>query len=308
MKAGQAVDYELLRTFVAAAAARTFSEAARRRFVTVSAVSQQVKTLEVQLGVPLFDRLGRRVRLTDAGRDLQAALQTQFAHIEEALEAAASARGLVRGRLTLGAPRTFGRFWLRPRLPPLLRQHPELRVTVQFDVPSVLERRLADGALDLAILVREPELPGIDSAPLYTETFLAVAAPSYVSLRGAPRIPADFRAHRYLVFDGALAMHAPWWRATFGPRTPLPADIVCEVASLEEMLALAEAGVGIAVLPDYQLEEPIAAGRVRPLAPPPRSAARPARNTIFLAWRRNAADSARLRAARTALGPAGAVA
>jgi DNA-binding transcriptional LysR family regulator len=299
LNAGRAADYELLRTFLAAAAARTFGEAARRRFVTVSAISQQVKTLETQLGVALFERLGRRVRLSDAGRALQAALAEPFARIEEAVEAAASASGIVRGRLTLGAPRTFGRFWLRPRLAALLSAHPELRVTVQFDVPSVLERRLVEGVLDLALLARGPELPGVEAAPLHIETFVAVAAPAYTHARGTPRTLADFRAHRYLVFDAELAMHAPWWRASFGARAPLPVDVVCEVASLEELLALAEAGLGIAVLPDYQVEKSVAAGRVRVLVPGPR--ARPARNTVFLAGRRGAIDSPRLRAARAAL-------
>jgi DNA-binding transcriptional LysR family regulator len=295
---GRGVDYELLRTFVAAATARTFGEAARQRFVSVSAISQQVRTLEGQLGVPLFERRGRRVRVSEAGQALLAVLRPELTRIEEALEAVGESHGAVRGAVALGAPRTFARHWLRPRLPPLLAGNPELRVTVRFDVPSRLERALAEGGLDLALLARAPELPGITAQPVATETFLAVAAPAYLARRGTPRGQAEFAAHRYLVFDGDLAMHAPWWRACFGGRARLPRDVVCEVASQEELQALAEAAVGIAVLPDYQVADALRAGLLRALAPP---RARPARNTIHLAWRKGAIETARLRAARDAL-------
>jgi DNA-binding transcriptional LysR family regulator len=168
----------------------------------------------------------------------------------------------VRGRVAVGSPRTFGRHGLGPRLPALLSAHPELTVTVEYGVPSVLERRLAEGHIDLVILARPSELPGIETRPIATETFLAVAAPACLARRGQPRTAADFREHRYVVFDRDLAMHAPWWRAAFGGRTALPENIACEVASLEEMMALAIAGAAIAVLPDYQVAD------ARPAHPP----------------------------------------
>jgi DNA-binding transcriptional LysR family regulator len=297
------IDYELLKTFVAAARARTFGAAATERRVSVSAISQQIKALETQLGVPLFERIGRGVRLTPAGQSLAGVLQVELGRIDEALERAVTDHAVVRGRVAVGSPRTFGRHWLGPRLPALLSAHPELTVTVEYGVPSVLERRLAEGHLDLVILARPSELPGIDTRPIATETFVAVAAPAYLARHGQPRTPAEFREHRYVVFDPDLAMHAPWWRATFGARAALPEHIVCEVASLEEMMALAIAGAVIAVLPDYQVADAVRAGALRVLEPARGQHARqrPARNTIFLAWRRGAIESARLQAARQAL-------
>jgi DNA-binding transcriptional LysR family regulator len=93
-------------------------------------------------------------------------------------------------------------------------------------------------------------------------------------------------------------MHAPWWRATFGARAALPTNVVCEMASLEGMMGLAIEGAGIAVLPDYLVASAIEEGRLMPLKPPARSQAR---NTIYLAWRRAAIESARMRATRLAL-------
>src|SRR5688572_10058909 len=101
------VDLELLRTFVVAASAPTFREAAVRRRVSVSAISQQVKVLEGQLGIPLFERIGRRARLTASGQSLRATLTEDLARIDEALEAASSAHHEAQGRVTIGAPRPF---------------------------------------------------------------------------------------------------------------------------------------------------------------------------------------------------------
>jgi DNA-binding transcriptional LysR family regulator len=287
------VNYELLRTFVTAAHARTFAEAAATRRVTTSAVSQQVKTLEVQLGAALFERLGRRVRLTDAGRALAATLRLELGRIEEALEAARAAQAQVSGRVAIGSPRTFGRYWLRPRLPALLRAHPALQLSVTFDVPSVLERRLVEGTLDLAVLARAPELPAIQASRLAVETFVAVGPPR----TRASGLDALLRL-RWVAFDEDLAMLAPWWRASVGRRARLP-QVVCHIASLEEMLSLVEEAGLCAVLPDYHVAAALAARRVVALDPP--EGKRPVRNPIYLASRRGAVDTARLLAVREAL-------
>jgi DNA-binding transcriptional LysR family regulator len=269
----------------------------------VSAISQQVKALETQLGVPLFERIGRRVQLTPAGQSLAATLEVALGRIDEALEHAVADHTVVRGNVAVGSPRTFGRHWLGPRLPALMSAHPALTIQVEYGVPSVLERRLAEGHLDLAILARPSELPNIEARPIATETFVAVAAPAYLGRHGTPRTASDFRQHRYVVFDHDQAMHAPWWRASFGARAPLPEGIVCEVASLEQMMDLALAGAVIAVLPDYQVTDAVRAGTLRILEPArgQHTRQRPAQSTLFLAWRRGAIESARLRVVREAL-------
>jgi DNA-binding transcriptional LysR family regulator len=163
----------------------------------------------------------------------------------------------------------------------------------------VLARELAAGHQDLCILASDPAHPAIELAPLHVEEFVAVA--SKQALRGSarPRTAAEFRAHRFLVFDRDQAMHAPWWRASFGRREPLPARIAARVASLDELLALCEAGLGIAVLPTYFVDPALAAGRLVALAPAGRRA--PPRNQIYLAWRRGTPPSARLAAVKAAL-------
>jgi DNA-binding transcriptional LysR family regulator len=295
---------ELLRTFVVAEAAPTLSAAAAQRHVTKSAVSQQLKTLEAQLGLVLFEKVGRNVRATEAARALASTLRITFTAIDDSLEAAREQQRAIRGDVRLGAPRPFARAWLRPRLADLLQAHRELVLDVAFGSPTDLERALGAGDLDLAVLVRAPDSSAIETATLFVETFEAVASPAYLKAHGTPRDADDFAAHRLIVFDRDLPMHGVWWRATFGARAARKGAIACRVENLDEMLGLAAAGVGIAVLPDYVIAAAIAAGEVvlvRPRGARPRERSRSARNAIVLAWRRGVVGTARVRAVRDAL-------
>lgn len=286
---------ELLRTFLAAADARTFREAATRRHVTRSAVSQQIKQLEEQLAVTLFERVGRRALLTESGKTLAEALRSSFETIDETVAAITSRDRDVSGEVAIGAPGPFTRLWLRPRAARLLKAHDDLRLVVSFGTPRELERRLADRALDLVILVRPVELPGINATPIFTETFRAYAAPSYLKSSARPRSVADLQRHRFIVYDADLPMHGPWWRAKFGARAPFRGKVVCRAANLYEMLALAEEGIGIAVLPDYFAGEAVGRGTLVELPTVPGSRPSSATNEILLAWRQNVVPTARFR-------------
>jgi DNA-binding transcriptional LysR family regulator len=293
---------ELLRTFVDAASAPSLGAAAERRHVTKSAVSQQLKTLEAQLGVRLFERVGRHVRPTETARALADALGRAFALVDDALEIAKDRDAVVRGTLRVGAPRPFARVWLRPRLAALLEAHRDLTLDVVFGVPSDLERRLLAGELDLAVLSRPADAPALETATLFVETFTAVASPAYLRARGLPKTEADLDAHRFIVFAPDLPMHAAWWRMAVGRSTTRRATIACTVRSLDEMLGLAALGAGVAVLPDYFVADALRAKEVVVVPPPARPGARAAaKNPIVLAWRRGAVASARLRAARDVL-------
>ena len=295
------LNLELLRTFAVAARAPTFIAASRVRGVTVSAISQQVKSLEVQLGLALFERFGRRVQLTPAGRDLSLEVETHLGHLAEALERATRSQAKIEGLVTLGGPRTFGSFFVVPRLLQLLRTRPGLRVDQRFDVPSTLERQLGEGSLDLAVMGRPTEAPALESTVLATETFVAVAAPSLLAKCSPGRTEEALSEWPWLVFDADLAMHAPWWRASFGKRRPTPRNTIAAVASLEQLQSFAEAGLGAVVLPDYLVGPALRSKRLVQIVPSAGRGARAATNTLFLAWRQGAPLTARVSAVKEAL-------
>ncbi|QSQ17634.1 LysR family transcriptional regulator [Myxococcus landrumensis] len=291
--------HEALWTLWEVSRAGTHAAAAARLGITASAVGQQLKALEQRVGAALFERVGRGARLTAAGAALVAKLGEHLPALNAALEEAAEAQRAVRGEVSLAGPWPFFRYWLRPRLPSLLERHPELQLEVRFDVPSRVARRLLDGELDLGIMGLLPDAPGLEVHPVAQERFVAVASHAYLKRWGTPKSARDFATHRFIAFDSDLAMLGPWWRSAFGPKEPLPSHVVCRIANLDEMLALTEAGVGMTVLPDYLVAPALKDGRVVSLTPEPiRRSARQPFGTLYVAWRRTAAPTARFLAVR----------
>jgi len=289
------INLERLNTFVIAARAPSFSVAARLRSISVSAISQQVRALEGELGHALFERIGRRVRLTAEGHQLLDVAQTHLEAIDEAISHLGERKQMVAGRVTVGCPRTFGQHWLVPRMAPLLARAPELSLQFVFAVPSVLEVRLLEGDLDLAVLTRAPEAPALQSEVVTHETFVAVVA---TGARLSALNEAAAQRLRWVVFAEDRPMHDAWWRATFGAQRRADVNVVVEAASLEWMLELVVRGVGAAVLPDYLVEPALARREVKRLPLEPR---KPERSAIHLAWRRGVVPTARLNVVREAI-------
>jgi DNA-binding transcriptional LysR family regulator len=289
------MDLDLLRTFVVAEDAPTLGIAAKKLHVTKSAVSQKLKALEVRLGVRLFERVGRHVRPTESARTLAGSLRRAFALVDDAVETARDQENAIGGEVRIGAPRPFTASVLRPRIARLLAAQPAVVVDLSFGTPTELESRLLAGDLDLAVLARAPESDRVTAKELFVEIFVAVASPRYLERHGTPRALEDWDDHRIVVFDRDMPMFSSFWRAAYG-RAAARASVACRAASLDEMRALAESGVGIAVLPDYFVEDAIARGRLTPVP-----GKRTARNGIHLAWRTSAVASARVKLVRDAL-------
>lgn len=291
------INQELLRSFVAIAAERTFARAAAARHVSKSAISQQMKVLEAQLGQPLFERVGRHAVITAPARRLAETLRNEFQIIDDAVATLSASHAELSGEVALGAPRLFASMWVRPRIAALMGATPALRLRLRFGTPTELEAQLIARELDLAVLVRPPTSNAVHARPIYNEVLCAYGPRP---ARGArPLTLQQLRAARWIAFDPDLAMHAPWWRAHGGRRAGRQGEIVAYVASLDEMLALVEAGVGHAVLPAYVAAPALAAGRV--VQHLRRADAPEVSNRIYLAWRDGAIATARLDAVRAAL-------
>ncbi len=296
----QSVDpgHEVLRTFVVLVAAGSQKAAARELGLAVPTVSLHVRALEDALGVRLFEKIGRRAVPTEEARELATRLGDALAGVRAALEETREQRNVIAGSVRIGAPRPFGQMWLTTRLAQLLREHPALIVDVLYGGPSELEGKLREGALDLAILVREPERPGLETREVHRERFVAVCAPQEPTVGEKSGADLDEAlSHRWIAFDEDLPMHLRWWRATFGPRARLP-SIAAYVRDLVAMRDLVEAGAGLAVLPDYMVEDLIAAGRLREVYP---RSVRRVRNSIVVAWRSGATLHGRHGVVRDAL-------
>lgn len=290
------INYALLPTLLELGSGRTFAETASKLRLTPSAVSHQMRTLEQQLGFKLFERVGRRAKLTSEAERLVSVVGQHLPPIDDALESLLDDGRSVRGLVRIGGVLPFSRSWLRPRVSHLLRHYPELRLELSFGVPSLLLPKLQSGLLDLAIVAEPVESPLLASRVIFTEEFWAVCGKSYLAGAAAPKTAQALQQQRYIVFDASRPMHDSWWRSVAGRKAP-PASVVCSVANLDEMLHLVEQGLGVAVLPHYLVSDAVASHklvRVGPSKPAPR-------NAVYVTWRKAAVETSRFKLVREQL-------
>src|ERR1700742_3254841 len=185
-----------------------FARAGEALGLTPSGVSRAVARLEARLGVRLFDRTPRAVRLTEEGRRLHAEVARLLAGLEEATGDAAARAGTVRGRLRVNADPWFARLVLAPRLPDFLRRYPDLMLELTVrDTPGDL---VTEG-MDVAVRFGDIGPPGLIARKVLETRIIAVASPSYLKRRGTPRRPADLLNHECLMFRDPVSGKAFGW-------------------------------------------------------------------------------------------------
>lgn len=136
--------------FVKAAELLHFTDAAAAVYITQSTLSQQIKLLEQELGMPLFDRLGKQVKLTEAGKVFLSHARQVLLHIEKGKQAIADLNNMVTGELRVGVTYAFTSLIL-PVLPVFARQYPQLKINLEYGPPEDLERKLKQSELDLIL-------------------------------------------------------------------------------------------------------------------------------------------------------------
>lgn len=257
------MEFRQLSTFRVVANTLSFTRAAAALDYAQSSVTAQIQALEEELGVPLFNRLGRQVVLTDAGQRLLAYADRLLALELEARTLVAGG-GKPAGTLTIGAPESVCTY----RLPPVLRQfrdqYPGVRVIFRPLFPADLHRSLGDGSVDAAFFLAEP----IRSGSLVIETLICeplalIAAADHPLVDLDCVTSADLQGEPVLLTEKGCS-----YRTLFERR--LAADGVhpasnVEFTSIEAIKQCVAAGVGIAVLPLMVVARELAQGQLRAL-------------------------------------------
>lgn len=184
-----------LRAFEAAARLLSFTRAADELAVTQAAISHQIKGLEEWLGVLLFQRLPRRLALTEAGRELLGSVRDAFDRIEAAVSHTRRNDGS--GPLTVTVVPSFAAKWLVPRLGRFQTAHPDIEVRIAADIRLT---RFDDG-VDLAIRAGRGPWPGLVCERLLDEELFPVCSPRLLAGPRPLSAPADLRHHTLLHDD-----------------------------------------------------------------------------------------------------------
>ena len=247
-----------LRVFEVAARRLSFSSAAEELFVTPAAVSYQIKSLERELGVLLFQRLNKSVALTPEGRQFLISVRAGLIQIEAGVRAVKEA-GLG-GDLNVSVVPSFAQQWLLPRLESFYLAYP--KINLRLNATQLLADFKRDGN-HLAIRYGTGPWKDLHHEPLMMDRIFAVGAPSLLQERGMPEKPLDLMTYP-LLHDTTQ----PWqaWFARLGfPNVVLPAGPLFDDANL--LLYAAIKGHGLTLTRTSLAAAELKAGRlIRALA------------------------------------------
>ena len=251
-----------LRAFEAAARHQSFAKAADELSVTPAAISHQIKALEDRLGVVLFRRLTRQLKLTKAGHAALPALSAGFDQLAEATEILQSAAAQT--ELIVSASPSFGAMWLVPKLDEFRRSFPN--VDIRLDgTDQLVDLRAGDA--DIAIRYGGGNYPGVRTDLLFHQFNTPVCSPDLLEGPNAIRAPSDLANHQLLhtIWRDAEASWRMWLLAvgvegvdaTRGPQ--FSAESMAVEAALN--------GQGVALMGDRIIADHLASGRlVRPFS------------------------------------------
>jgi DNA-binding transcriptional LysR family regulator len=252
-------DLEAWAIFAKVAEAGSFAAAAVELGLSGPTVSKAVQRLEERLGERLIHRTSRRFALTETGRVL-AVRAARILSEGEAAEAEAKAGSAVpRGKVRLAAPMSFGLRHVAPALPEFLAAHPEVSIDLQLD-----DRRvdLIAASIDVAVRIADLGDSSLMSRRLCPVRRWVVGSPDWFARHGVPQRPRDLRKHACLGY--AWLASGETWQFT-GPAGETEAVVVKGPLSATNGEALGpalEAGLGIALQPDFLAWEAIDAGRL----------------------------------------------
>ncbi|AKQ54538.1 LysR family transcriptional regulator [Bordetella hinzii] len=252
--------FEDLRIFVSAAVAGSFSAAARELGLTPAVASAAVKRLEHALGVRLFVRSTRSLRLTPEGERYRDHAKAALAALEAGRGSVQRDRRSISGTLSLSMPSDLGRHVLLPWLDDFQRRHPRIRLQVRIsDRLTDLHRQ----GVDIAIRYGEPDDSRMIALPLAPDNRRVLCgAPDYFARHGMPRSPEDLRQHNCLTFMLSDAPHDRWRFERDGQVSEITVagDRAADDGDVVRRWALA--GDGLAYKSRFDVAEDLRAGRL----------------------------------------------
>jgi len=267
-----------LESFVAVVDTGGFHAAAKRLFITQSAVSQSLKALEQELGEPLLLRPagGKGAPgLSEAGKRLLPIAREILQRIEKGKQVVKDLSKVLTGRLTIGAVDVAALYHLPDPLRRFNSAHPELEITVRVAGSRALEQGIRAGELDLAFLLAPATPRGLAGRPFRDDPLAAVAPVELIESLGSRPDPAELAKLGWITYPRGTVSRGII-EAAF-KRAGLPFPVSMEIDRPEAILQLVRAGLGLAVLPERLLESCDGHAEIRRIELPGVAATRPIR-------------------------------
>jgi LysR family hydrogen peroxide-inducible transcriptional activator len=244
-----------LKYFCAIADTGSFSRAAQQAHVSQPALSQQIAKLEDELGIQLFDRLGRSVRLTELGKTFLPRARAVLHDLESARSDIVEKKTSITGPISIGVIPTIAPYFLPPVLASFSRKYPEVSVTIAEEITPALLERLREGTMDVAILALPLSARSHDfqSFPLLEEKVFAVLPKKHALAKRDAISLDELEDDPFLLLrDGHCFREttvAACKRANLTPR------IIFESGQFSSILSMVREGIGVSIVPAMAVEK-----------------------------------------------------
>ncbi len=254
------MDTRYLQTFREVAKWQSFTKAAEALGYAQSSVTTQVQNLETEFGVELFERWGRKIRLTHAGEQLMRYAEQVLSLMQEAREVLSQESQLA-GTLTIGTVESLAAFYLPPYIQAFRREHPQMKVLIRPGVCSDLIQGVREGVYDFAVILdRLHHHPDLTCVNLAEEEMAVIAPPGHrLAARDEVR-PEDFAGETLIVTEAGCSyremMEGVLRAAGTTPESSL------EFGSLEAIKQCVVYGLGVSLLPRIAVEAEVRQGQL----------------------------------------------
>lgn len=252
---------EQLRIFVAVAEREHLTQAAQALNLTPSATSAAIAALEARHATRLFDRVGRRIALTEAGRLFLVEARAVLAQASAAEQVLLDLAGLERGRLELAGSQTVGNYWLPGVVARYQALYPGIRVRVDIGNTDFVAGRVLEGHADLGFVEGELDQPALAMEPVASDEMVLVAPVTHPWTWRAPRDFEALKAGPWVLRETGSGTRA-MLESLLAAQGLSPGDlhVVLEYPSNEAIRVAVEAGSGVSVISRRVVDSAIRTG------------------------------------------------
>jgi LysR family transcriptional regulator for bpeEF and oprC len=265
--------FRTMQLFVQVAQLESFTKAADRLDLPASSASTSIQELERQLGVRLFQRTTRRVKLTEEGLLYLEVCTRVLADLDETDALFAGPKTNPRGMIRVDLPERLARLVIVPALPGFFDRYPDIQI--RLAARGQLAELVGEG-IDCAVRVGHLANSALVAKGLGALEQINCAAPSYLARRGTPHTPAELRDHVTVnYFSDRTGRDLPWEYVEGGKTYTVKTRAAISVTSSEAYVASCLAGLGLAQLPRRTIEDHLASGQLVEVMPNHRAAPLP---------------------------------
>ena len=253
----QTVELAQLEAFLQVAHHRSFSRAAESLFLTQPSVTARIQALERELGERLFERTGRSVTLTDAGRAFMPHAQRALTAVQEGADAIEAVRHGDVGNIRIGASSTIATYVLPKIVKKFREARPRVHINLSTGNTEEVVEKLLSGDVHVAI-TRLTQHPEIESVHLYNDDLALVVTPQHPFAKKGRVTVIEAGREPFLFFERSSSYHSLIYSMFL--RVGVVPESVMELDSMETTKHMVEAGLGIAILPVMSVDREIEAG------------------------------------------------